>query len=149
MKHNKKERKMKKEHTENKSSHEVLKENIIQVRECEGKLMKSKKHLQSNKERVHIKCDKLQNIIACVEARHKVLVEWFKDKSCRVILAQHEEEYFEVEDAKNKTNEEFKLDAKDEYFDNHGLEIISDNEKDLLSRKINGWMHFICFIGWK
>ena len=51
---------------------------------------------------------------------------------------QQEEEFFEVDTTKNKINDEFKLDAKEEYFDECGLELASDNERDLSRSMLNG-----------
>lgn len=96
------------------------------------------KYLRSDVERVCVECDTLQNRSACIEVRYEVLVEQLKDELCGVMFVQKEEEYFEVEDAKNKINEVFKLDTEQECFDEHGLESISDDEKDLTRIMFDG-----------
>ena len=63
------------------------------------------------------------------EARHEILVEQLKDKSCEVRFEIQEESCFEVEDIDDDINEDFKLDVKEEHFDESGLESTSDEEK--------------------
>ena len=47
-------------------------------------------------------------------------------------FVQQEEEHFEVENTNDKTNNEFKLHVKEEYFYACGVESTSDDEKYLL-----------------
>ena len=54
------------------------------------------------------------------------------------MLAQQDEDLSEAEDTKNKTNDEFESDIKEEYFDERGLESASDDEKDFLRRVLDG-----------
>ena len=147
VKHNKKERKAKKECSENEILNKARKHNIAKVREHDDELLKSKKivkDLRSDAERGCVECDALQNRSACIEVRHKVLVKQSKDELCIAMLVQQEEECFELEDVKNKINDEFKLDVKEEYFDECGLESASDDEKDLLRSMFDGLMCCVC-----
>ena len=52
-----------------------------------------------------------------------------EDSLCKLRFEQQEEACFEVEDIEDKINEEFKLDVKEEYFDESGIESTLDEEK--------------------
>ena len=55
------------------------------------------KDLRLDVERVFVEHDALQNISACIEVRHKLLIERLKEKVCRLMLVNQEEDYFEAE----------------------------------------------------
>ena len=69
-----------------------------------------------------VECDESQNMSTFVEVRYETLVEEFNEELCIVMFVQQEEEYFEVDDAKHKTNDEHELNAKEECFDEHDSE---------------------------
>ena len=61
--------------------------------------------------------EKFQNGRTCVEVRHEVLVKESKEELFRLMLVLQEEEHFEVDDVKQKINDEHELSVKEEYFD--------------------------------
>ena len=93
-----------------------------------------------------VEYDSLQNISSCIEVIHKVLVEKLKYALCVLIFFHQEEDHFEVKDIQNKINDEFKSHVKEEYFDKHGLESASDDEKYFLCRVFDGLMYCVCFL---
>ena len=89
-------------------------------------------------ERACVENEKFQKKNTCVEVIHEALVEKLKDKLCRPMLMQQEEDYFEADGIKNKTNDEYKLDAKEKYFDEYDLYSASEDEKYLLCSMLDG-----------
>ena len=56
--------------------------------------------------------ENIQNNSTHVEVRHDALVEKLKEKLCRVMFGQQEEECLEVYGIKKEINDEHGLDAK-------------------------------------
>ena len=65
----------------------------------------------------------------CAEVRHEVLVKNLKDELCKVRFEQQKEAHFEVEEVEDKMYKYFRLDVKEEYFDESRLESTLDEEK--------------------
>ena len=59
-------------------------------------------------------------------------VNQLRDELCIAIFAYKEEKYFEAIGIKKKSNDEHKLDAKEDYFDEQELDSVSDEERDFI-----------------
>ena len=59
-----------------------------------------------------VEYENFQNNSTHFEVRHEALVEKLKEKLCRVMVGQKEEECLEVDGIKKEINDEHGLDAK-------------------------------------
>ena len=78
------------------------------------------------------------------EVRHEALSDEVKDALCRAMLGQPEEECLEEAGTKKEKNDEHKLDAKMECFDEYDLDSVSKDEKYLLRNIFEGRAHYDC-----
>ena len=109
---NEKEREEKQKGRENEILSKAIIDADVKVRYHKNKSEKLEESLRMDAEGVCVECNIFQSKSMYVEASYEVLVEKLKDELCRLIFMQQEEEHFEVDDMKNKINEEHELYVK-------------------------------------
>ena len=110
--------------------------------------------LRTEAERVCLECEKLQNKSIWREARQEVLVEKSKYELCRAMLTQQEEECFEVDDTMKKIDNEWKLDTKEEVYEEecyneHDAESESEDDRDFVCGMFDSWIHYVHYVRWE